>query len=205
MLIDRLRSIRVLPVLTVHTEEQAIDMVRALCAGGLHSVEITLRTSAAKAAIRAVKKMLPEVTVAAGTVRTVADMEAVTDAGADFLISPGFSLKLSACARSLNMDFLPGVSTPSEIIAGTESGHHVFKLFPAQAIGGLALLKALASPFPDIEFCPTGGIGAVNYKDYLALPNVICVGGSWMIDPELVRQRRWEQVEQLARLCSELN
>jgi len=202
MLAERLRSIRVLPVLTVHTEEQAIDMVRALSAGGLHAVEITLRSSAAQAAIRAVKKMLPEITVAAGTVRSIADMEAITDAGADFAVSPGFSTKLSACARSLNMDFLPGVSTPSEIIAGTESGHHLFKLFPAQAVGGLTLLKALACPFADIHFCPTGGISAENFKDYLALSNVICVGGSWMIDPELVRLRRWEQIEQLARHCS---
>ncbi len=198
---DRLKALRVLPVLVVNTEEEAVAVAGALYAGGLRAVEITLRTSAALAAIRAVRENHPAMTVAAGTVRTAADMEAVAKAGAAFAVSPGFTVRLSACAANTGLDFLPGVATPSEIIAGTECGHRCFKLFPAEAVGGMALLKALASPFADIGFCPTGGIGPQNFKEYLALPNVLCVGGSWMVAPELIRQRQWSEIERLAKQC----
>jgi len=198
---EMLHATRVLPVLTVHSEAEAVAVVDALAAGGLTAVEITLRTPAALGAIAAVKKARPDFIVAAGTVRTVADMRAVAAAGVDFAVSPGFTPTLSACARELQLPFLPGVSTPSEIIAGSECGHTCFKLFPAEAVGGMALLKALISPFAGIEFCPTGGIGLHNFLEYLALPNVVCIGGSWMVDSNLIQQGKWERLEKLAREC----
>ncbi|OGT71317.1 MAG: keto-deoxy-phosphogluconate aldolase [Gammaproteobacteria bacterium RIFCSPLOWO2_02_FULL_57_10] len=198
---DYMRSARVLPVLTINTEAEALAVVKALAAGGLRAVEITLRTPAALAAIAAVKKARPDFIVAAGTVRTVADMRAVAAAGVDFAVSPGFTPALSACARELGLPFLPGVATPSEIIAGMECGHASFKFFPAEAAGGIPMLKALVSPFAGIAFCPTGGIGTHNFLDYLALPNVLCIGGSWMVDAALIKQERWSSIEQLSRDC----
>lgn len=194
---------RILPVLIVETAEEALPVVDALSAGGIHAVEITLRTPAAVAAIKEVRKHRPAVTVAAGTVRTRADLEAVAEAGVDFAVSPGLTPALAEAARALDLSLLPGVCTPSEILTGIESGYECFKLFPAEAIGGQALLKAFASPFAGIHFCPTGGIGPQNFLDYLALSNVLCVGGSWMVDPTLVRQERWSSIEQLSRECVE--
>lgn len=197
----QLQAVKVLPVLTIHSEAEALAVVDALAAGGIRAVEITLRTPAALAAIRAVKQARPDFVVAAGTVRTVADMQAVAAAGVDFAVSPGFTSVLSSMAKVLGLPFLPGVCSPSEILMGTECGHTLFKLFPAEAVGGLPLLKALASPFADIAFCPTGGIGSHNYLDYLALPNVLCIGGSWMVDGALVKARQWERITALSHEC----
>lgn len=197
-----LQAVRVLPVLTIQSEAEALAVVDALAAGGIRAVEITLRTPAALAAIAAVKRARPDVVVAAGTVRTVADLQAVAAAGVDFAVSPGFTPALSAEAARLGLPFLPGVCSPSEILLGAECGHHLFKLFPAEAVGGLPLLKSLASPFADIAFCPTGGIGPHNYLDYLAQPNVLCIGGSWMVDPALIRARQWERISALSAACT---
>src|SRR5690606_15371505 len=194
---------RILPVLIVETAEAVLPVVDALAAGGIHAVEITLRTPAAIASIKAVRQFRPDITVAAGTVRTRADLAAVAEAGVAFAVSPGFTPALAAAAKQLGVPLLPGVCTPSEILAGIESGYECFKLFPAEAIGGQALLKAFASPFAGINFCPTGGIGPQNFLDYLALSNVLCVGGSWMVDSTLVRQERWNSIEQLSRECVE--
>ena len=201
---EQLLKVRVMPVLTVHSEAQALAVCDALAAGGILAVEITLRTSAALAAIRAVKAARPDFCVAAGTVRTPEDMETVAAAGVDFAVSPGWSPSLSAAANALGLPFLPGVSTASEIIQGSECGHHCFKLYPAEAVGGIPLLKALAGPFADVEFCPTGGIGAHNYRDYLALPNVLCIGGSWMVDTKLIEAEQWDEIESLSRECMAL-
>lgn len=201
---EQLLKVRVMPVLTVHSEAQALAVCDALAAGGILAVEITLRTSAALAAIRAVKAARPNFCVAAGTVRTPEDMETVAAAGVDFAVSPGWSPSLSAAASALGLPFLPGVSTASEIIQGSECGHHCFKLYPAEAVGGIPLLKALAGPFADVEFCPTGGIGAHNYRDYLALPNVLCIGGSWMVDTKLIEAEQWDEIESLSRECMAL-
>lgn len=198
---DQLVKVRVMPVLTVQSEAQALAVCDALASGGILAVEITLRTPAALAAIRAVKAARPDFCVAAGTVRTAQDMEAVAAAGVDFAVSPGWSPRLSASATALSLPFLPGVSTPAEIIQGCESGHECFKFYPAEAVGGIPLLKALAGPFAGIEFCPTGGIGSHNYRDYLALPNVLCIGGSWMVDPKLIQAQDWTKIEQLSREC----
>ncbi len=201
---EQLLTVRVMPVLTVQSDAQALAVCDALAAGGILAVEITLRTAAALSAIRAVKAARPEFCVAAGTIRTAQDMEAVAAAGVDFAVSPGWSQSLSAVARALGLPFLPGVSTPSEIIQGSESGHQCFKLYPAEAVGGIPLLKALAAPFAGVEFCPTGGIGPHNYRDYLALPNVLCIGGSWMVDTKLIETQQWGKIETLARECMTL-
>lgn len=189
---EQLLSLTVLPVLIVDSEEQAVGLCRALSQAGMRAVEITLRTPAALPAIKAVKQILPELLVAAGTVISTQDMENVAEAGVDFAVSPGLTRALSECARQNDVDFLPGVSTASEIIGGMELGHRVFKFFPAQASGGAALLKAFVSPFAGISFCPTGGINGANVEAYLTLPNVCCVGGSWMIPDEMVKERRWQ-------------
>jgi 2-dehydro-3-deoxyphosphogluconate aldolase/(4S)-4-hydroxy-2-oxoglutarate aldolase len=196
-----LRAAKVMPVLTVQSPEQALAVVAALQAGGVAAVEITLRTPVALAAIAAVRSAFPDFMVAAGTVRTVQDMEAVSAAGVDFAVSPGFTPALSAAAQALDLAFLPGVCSPSEILQAAECGHRVFKLFPAEAVGGIALLKALASPFADVRFCPTGGIGLHNFRDYLALPNVLCIGGSWMVDPALIQAGDWASITRLSREC----
>lgn len=198
---EQLRKVRVMPVLTVHSEAQALAVCDALARGGILAVEITLRTPAALAAIRAVKAARPDFCVAAGTVRTAQDMEAVAAAGVDFAVSPGWSPSLSAAASTFGLPFLPGVSTPSEILQGGECGHQCFKLYPAEAIGGIPLLRSLAGPFADVEFCATGGIGLHNYRDYLALPNVSCIGGSWMVDPQLIEAGQWDQIESISRAC----
>lgn len=201
---EQLLKVRVMPVLTVHSEAQALAVCDALAGGGILAVEITLRTPAALSAIRAVKAARPDFCVAAGTVRTPQDMEAVAAAGVDFAVSPGWSPSLSAAASALGLPFLPGVSTPSEIIQGSECGHSCFKFYPAEAVGGIPLLKALAGPFAGVEFCPTGGIGTHNYRDYLALPNVLCIGGSWMVDTKLIEAQQWDEIESLSRECMAL-
>lgn len=194
-----LSRLRVLPVLTVDDAEQAVATSRALQAGGLQAVEITLRTPAALQAIAAVKAALPDFIVGAGTLKTPADVDAVSAAGADFGVSPGCTRELAKAASNSGLAFLPGVATPSEILEGMELGLDCFKLFPAEAVGGIPLLKSLAGPFEGITFCPTGGISTRNLQDYLALPNVICVGGSWMVQQDLLRGSQWEEVERLAR------
>jgi 2-dehydro-3-deoxyphosphogluconate aldolase / (4S)-4-hydroxy-2-oxoglutarate aldolase len=189
----------VLPVLTVAGADVAVALSRALATGGIRAVEITLRTEAALGAIQAVKRALPELIVAAGTVTTVDQMVAVSDAGADFAVSPGMTEALIGKATSLSLPFLPGVATPSEVLRGRELGLDCFKLFPAVAVGGLSLLKSLADPLADVSFCPTGGLTQENFTDFLALPNVVCVGGSWMADRQMIAEHNWDGIAELAR------
>jgi 2-dehydro-3-deoxyphosphogluconate aldolase / (4S)-4-hydroxy-2-oxoglutarate aldolase len=200
---DQLKKLTVLPVLIVHSEQEAVDLSHALQAGGMGAVEITLRTPAALSAIRAVKQSLPDLLVAAGTVTTVKDMEMVADAGVDFAVSPGLTRSLAECARTLGLSFLPGVSTASDVLGGMEYGFNCFKFFPASACGGPALLKAFASPFHGVSFCPTGGINLANAPDYLSLPNVLCVGGSWMLPSEIIAARQWQIITRQVRQCLE--
>ncbi|MEX2332728.1 MAG: bifunctional 4-hydroxy-2-oxoglutarate aldolase/2-dehydro-3-deoxy-phosphogluconate aldolase [Pseudohongiella sp.] len=196
---EQLSQLTILPVLVVNSEEEAVGISQALFDAGITAVEITLRTSAALASIAAVKKALPGLSVAAGTVNTVSDMEAVADAEVDFAVSPGLTRALAECARSLDIPFLPGVSTASEVLGGMELGFDCFKLFPASACGGPALLKALSGPMAEIRFCPTGGINAGNASEYLALPNVLCVGGSWMLQPDSIAAGDWVSIRNSAR------
>ncbi|MFP8941193.1 bifunctional 4-hydroxy-2-oxoglutarate aldolase/2-dehydro-3-deoxy-phosphogluconate aldolase [Streptomyces fenghuangensis] len=183
---------------------EAVPLARALVAGGLRAVEITLRTTGALEAVRRVAAEVPRAVVGAGTVLAPEQAAAARDAGARFLVSPGWTDRLLVAAREAGVPLLPGVSTASEVMALLERGVTEMKFFPARAAGGPAYLKALASPLPRARFCPTGGIGPDSAADYLALPNVCCVGGSWMLPPEAVRTRDWGRIERLAREAARL-
>lgn len=189
----------VVPVVVIEDVADAVPLARALVAGGLPAVEVTLRTPAAPAAIRAVAAEVPEAVVGAGTVITPGQVDEAVAAGARFLVSPGWTDTLLEAMRASGVPFLPGVSTASEVVALLERGVREMKFFPAGAAGGTAYLKSLAGPLPQARFCPTGGIGPDSAPEYLALPNVGCVGGSWMLPADAVAARDWARVEALAR------
>ncbi|WP_073951879.1 bifunctional 4-hydroxy-2-oxoglutarate aldolase/2-dehydro-3-deoxy-phosphogluconate aldolase [Streptomyces kebangsaanensis] len=195
----------VVPVLVVEDAADAVPLVRALVAGGLPAVEVTLRTPAALDAVRAVAGEVPEAVVGAGTVVTPAQVADSLAAGARFLVSPGWTGVLLEAMRTSGVPFLPGVSTVSEVMALLERGVREMKFFPARAAGGAAYLKALYGPLPQARFCPTGGIGPDSAPEYLALPNVGCVGGSWMVPADAVAARDWARVERLARAAAALS
>jgi 2-dehydro-3-deoxyphosphogluconate aldolase / (4S)-4-hydroxy-2-oxoglutarate aldolase len=199
---ELLRGIRVLPVLTLHDAQQAVGVARALADGGLWTIEVTLRTPAALEAIAAIVASVPEVVVGAGTVRRGADLEAAARSGARFAVSPGFTAALAAAAATSRLPLIPGVATASEAMAAGEAGFRTLKLFPAETAGGLGLLRALADPLPELRFCPTGGIGATTYRKYLELPNVLCVGGSWVAPSALVAAGDWDAITALAQEAS---
>ncbi|QDI71342.1 keto-deoxy-phosphogluconate aldolase [Streptomyces calvus] len=195
----------VVPVVVVEDAADAVPLARALVAGGLPAIEVTLRTPAAPDAIRAVAGEVPGAVVGAGTVITPGQVAEAVDAGARFLVSPGWTDTLLEAMRASGLPFLPGVSTTSEVVALLERGVREMKFFPAQAAGGTAYLKSLAGPLPQARFCPTGGIGPDSAPDYLALPNVGCVGGSWMLPADAVAARDWDRVERLARAAAGLS
>ncbi|MEU2870358.1 bifunctional 4-hydroxy-2-oxoglutarate aldolase/2-dehydro-3-deoxy-phosphogluconate aldolase [Streptomyces olivoreticuli] len=201
---DVLSLAPVLPVVVLDDASDAVPLARALVAGGLRAIEITLRTGGALDAIRAVATEVPEAVVGAGTVLTSNQAEAATAAGARFLVSPGWTERLLAAAQEAGVPFLPGVSTASEVMALLERGVREMKFFPAEAAGGTAFLKSLAGPLPAARFCPTGGIGPDTARDYLALPNVGCVGGTWMLPADALAGRDWARVTELARGAASL-
>jgi 2-dehydro-3-deoxyphosphogluconate aldolase/(4S)-4-hydroxy-2-oxoglutarate aldolase len=189
----------VIPVLTITDLEQAIPLVRALTAGGLRVLEITLRTPVALAAIESLRKAVPEAIIGVGTLTRAVDFAAAGRVGAQFGVTPGLTPELAAAARGARFPLLPGVMTPTEVIAARSAGFNVLKLFPAEQAGGIGMLQALGGPFPDVLFCPTGGITRALAPDYLALPNVVCVGGSWAAPRALVAAGDWSGIEALAR------
>ncbi|MBP0456154.1 bifunctional 4-hydroxy-2-oxoglutarate aldolase/2-dehydro-3-deoxy-phosphogluconate aldolase [Streptomyces montanisoli] len=194
----------VIPVVVLKDAQGAVPLARALVAGGLPAIEVTLRTPAALGAIEAIAAEVPEAVVGAGTVLTP---EAVTEsvaAGARFLVSPGWTDRLLTAMEVSGVPFLPGVSTTSEVVALLERGVTEMKFFPAEAAGGIPYLKSLGSPLPRARFCPTGGITAESAPRYLALPNVSCVGGTWMVPQDAVEAGDWDRVEALAREASTL-
>lgn len=193
-----LPTIPVLPVLEVWDVERAEDLARALVAGGLRVLEVTLRTPGALEAIRRMAAIEGAV-VGAGTVTRPELIAAARDAGAAFGVSPGATPALLAAAREAAWPFLPGVATPSEAMAARDAGFDVLKFFPALAAGGVRMLKSLYGPLPDLAFCPTGGIDAANFREFLALPNVLCVGGSWVAPADAIAAGDWERIETLAR------
>ncbi|MEU3895549.1 bifunctional 4-hydroxy-2-oxoglutarate aldolase/2-dehydro-3-deoxy-phosphogluconate aldolase [Streptomyces sp. NPDC045251] len=195
----------VVPVVVVDDLADAVPLARALVAGGLPAIEVTLRTPVALDAIRAIAAEVPDAVVGAGTVITAEQVGEVVAAGARFLVSPGWTDALLEAMRASGVPFLPGVSTTSEVVALLERGVREMKFFPAEAAGGTAYLKALAAPLPQARFCPTGGITPALAPEYLALPNVGCVGGSWMLPKDAVAGRDWERVEALARAASGLS
>ncbi|NYT38232.1 bifunctional 4-hydroxy-2-oxoglutarate aldolase/2-dehydro-3-deoxy-phosphogluconate aldolase [Allopusillimonas soli] len=194
-----LESSPVLPVIVIHDMDVAVELAHALVRGGVSCLEITLRSEAALEAIAHISREVPEALVGAGTLRNARQLEAALRAGARFGVSPGLTPELAAAARNADVPFLPGVATASESMIAADAGFTVQKLFPAQAVGGVALLKALYGPMPDIAFCPTGGINATNAGQYMALPNVKCVGGSWLTPDDAVARRQWDEITALAR------
>jgi 2-dehydro-3-deoxyphosphogluconate aldolase/(4S)-4-hydroxy-2-oxoglutarate aldolase len=195
----------VIPVLKIERVEHAVPLARALARGGLPVIEITLRTPAALDAIRAASAEVPEAIVGAGTILNAKQFALVQDAGAKFIVSPGFTPALADAAADSDLPLLPGAITPSEIMAAADRGYSLLKFFPAEQAGGAAFLKALSSPLAGIRFCPTGGIGLKNASDYLSLPNVICVGGSWVAPDDLVAEGRWDEIEALAKNAAALS
>lgn len=189
----------VIPVLTVTDLAHAVPLARALVAGGLRVLEITLRTPVALAAIEAMRKAVPEAVIGIGTLTRAVDFAAADRAGAQFGVSPGLTPELAAAARGARFPLLPGVMTPTDLIAARNLGFNVLKLFPAEQAGGVGMLRALGAPFPDVLFCPTGGITRATAPDFLALPNVPCVGGSWVAPRSLLEAADWNGIESLAR------
>ncbi|MBE9940407.1 bifunctional 4-hydroxy-2-oxoglutarate aldolase/2-dehydro-3-deoxy-phosphogluconate aldolase [Cellulosimicrobium cellulans] len=178
---------RVVPVVVVDDAAQGVLVASALRDGGLPVAEVTFRTAGARAAIEAIAREVPDVLVGAGTLVTAAQVDEAVDAGARFLVSPGLSAAVVRRAQELGVPVVPGVATPSDVIAALDLGLDVVKLFPANVVGGPAAVKAFSAPFPGLRFVPTGGVGAANLLDYLALPAVLAAGGSWMVDAALVR------------------
>ena len=194
----------VIPVIVVTDVGQAVQMARALVAGGIRMLEVTLRTPQALACIEAIARDVPEAVVGAGTVRNAADAQASAMAGARFIVSPGYTTALGQACRDVSLPLLPGVATGSEIMMALGDGLSELKFFPAMQAGGLAMLKAWGGPFGDVRFCPTGGVSAANALEFLALPNVVCVGGSWLTPSDVLARGNWAQVTALAFQASRL-
>jgi 2-dehydro-3-deoxyphosphogluconate aldolase/(4S)-4-hydroxy-2-oxoglutarate aldolase len=189
----------VIPVIVLNDVAHAVPMARALVEGGIRMLEVTLRTPQALACMEAIAKAVPEAIVGAGTLRSKADAQAAAHAGARFAVSPGYTSALGAACRDLGLPLLPGVATGGEIMAAQEDGFTALKFFPALQAGGSAMLKAWSGPFYDVKFCPTGGINLQNARDFLALPNVLCIGGSWLVPADALAQGDWGRITNLAR------
>jgi 2-dehydro-3-deoxyphosphogluconate aldolase/(4S)-4-hydroxy-2-oxoglutarate aldolase len=198
-LIALLKGQPVIPVLKIDDASNAVPLARALARGGLPVIEITMRTPGALEAIRRAAAEVPEAVVGAGTILNAAQFEQAAKAGSRFIVSPGATREVFAAARDSAVPLLPGAITPSEMMAALEEGLDFLKFFPAEQAGGAAFLKSLASPFAGLRFCPTGGVTAKNATDYLSLPNVICVGGSWVAPDDAVKSGDWTLIEKLAR------
>ncbi|MDX1816255.1 MAG: bifunctional 4-hydroxy-2-oxoglutarate aldolase/2-dehydro-3-deoxy-phosphogluconate aldolase [Marinobacter sp.] len=200
---DRIQSVLgaspLIPVIAIRDPEDAIPLCRALVAGGISVLEITLRTEHGLRAIEAVRAAIPEAWVGAGTVTSVEQYRQVESAGAQFVITPGVTESLLEFGVTSAAPLLPGIATVSELMMGYQHGYRAFKFFPAEVSGGVAALKSFGGPFPEVVFCPTGGIRRATAKDYLALGNVKAVGGSWLTPDDVVAQKDWAQIEEVAR------
>jgi 2-dehydro-3-deoxyphosphogluconate aldolase/(4S)-4-hydroxy-2-oxoglutarate aldolase len=194
----------VIPVIVIQRLEDAVPLAQALVAGGVRVLEVTLRTPVALDAMRAIARAVPEVVVGAGTIRSVADAEAAKDAGCRFGVSPGYDSDIGHACRNIGLPLLPGVATASEVMAANADGYTFLKFFPATAAGGIPMLKGLHGPFGDVVFCPTGGITPETAPQFLALPNVVVCGGSWLTPQDAVDAKDWGRITQLAREASAL-
>ena len=194
----------VIPVIVIDKIEQAVPLARALVAGGVRVLELTLRTAAGLDAIRAVAQEVEGAIVGVGTITRPEDFERSRKAGAVFGVSPGLTPELIAAAKDGGLPLLPGVMTPTDVIAARAAGFTELKLFPAQQAGGIGMLKALGGPFPDVTFCPTGGVSVATAPDFLALPNVACVGGSWLTPADAVAGGDWPRIRSLAQQAAAL-
>lgn len=188
----------VVPVLVIKEVEHAVPLAKALIAGGIRVLEVTLRTPAALEVIKTIAQEVPDAMIGAGTVTNQEQLQAVVDAGAQFAISPGMTSDLLKAGLEAPIALIPGISSTSELMKGIDFDYTHFKFFPAEASGGIKALKSISGPFPDVTFCPTGGIGPNNYLDYLALKNVRCAGGSWLAPDDAVVAGEWEKITKLA-------
>lgn len=188
----------VIPVLKIDRLEHAVPLARALARGGLPAIEVTLRTPVALDAIKAIASEVPEALVGAGTILNAQQFAQAEEAGSRFIVSPGLTPQLIDAAAKSNVALLPGTITPSEVMAALQAGYTLLKFFPAEQAGGADFLKALSSPLAGVRFCPTGGVSLANAKTYLSLPNVMCVGGSWVAPDALVSAGKWDEIEALA-------
>ncbi len=193
----------VIPVMVINDLETAVPTAEALVTGGLKVLEITLRTDEALQAMQMIAKSVPDAIVGVGTVTVASQVQQAKDHGATFVVSPGYTHEVGDACDKASLPVLPGVMTPGDIMRAQQDGLDALKFFPAAQAGGISFLKALGGPFPDIVFCPTGGIGASSYKDFLALDNVLCVGGSWVAPAALVKNKQWDEITALARACVE--
>jgi len=188
----------IIPVVVIKELQQALPLAKAILAGGVRVIEVTLRTDDALSAIQLIREELPDMTVGAGTVKTVQQLKQCLKVKAQFAFSPGATQSLLEEGASSDIPFIPGVCSASELMEGLDEGFRYFKFFPAEVCGGVEALKALYGPFPEACFCPTGGIHKNNFLDYLALDNVACVGGSWVLPTELIEQENWNMISDLA-------
>jgi 2-dehydro-3-deoxyphosphogluconate aldolase/(4S)-4-hydroxy-2-oxoglutarate aldolase len=203
-LLDIMRASPVIPVIALDDPAQAVPLARALVAGGIRVLEVTLRTAHGLAAIRAMAEQVPEAIVGVGTLTQPDQFHAAREAGAVFGVSPGLTPALIEAARASGLPLLPGVMTPSEVMAAREAGFRQLKLFPAVPAGGVGMLNAIAGPLPDVTFCPTGGISQQTAPQFLACPNVACVGGSWLTPKDAMQAGDWARITELARAASGL-
>jgi 2-dehydro-3-deoxyphosphogluconate aldolase / (4S)-4-hydroxy-2-oxoglutarate aldolase len=196
--LDVMQDAPVIPVIVLNDVNHAVPMARALVAGGIRMLEVTLRTPVALQCIERIAKEVPEAVAGAGTVRTPAEAQAAARAGARFAVSPGFTNAVGQACRDNGLPLLPGVATGSEIMMASEAGYKELKFFPAMQAGGSAMLKAWSGPFFDVKFCPTGGVSVSNAKEFLSLPHVICVGGSWLVPHDALAAGDWARITALA-------
>lgn len=197
---DLLKQGPVVPVLVVNKLEHAVPLANALVKGGVRVLEVTLRTECALDVIREIATNVPDAIVGAGTVTTPEQLKAVEEAGAQFALSPGSTTELLEAGKSSPIALIPGISSTSELMKGIDNGYEAFKFFPAEASGGVKSIKSIGGPFPNVRFCPTGGINTGNFKDYLACGNVDCIGGSWLAPDSLVDAEKWDEI---TAICTE--
>lgn len=190
---------KIIPVITIYDLKTSVDLAKALFDGGVKILEITLRTTNAIEAIRLISNELPQITVGAGTILNSKMLEEIKNAGAKFAISPGLNPIFAKEAQNIDIPLIPGVATASEIMLALEFNYRNLKFFPAEASGGIAMLKSLAAPFHEVKFCPTGGINLNNMKHYLNLNNVSCIGGSWLSPKELILEKKWDKITQITK------
>ncbi len=199
-LIDKLAAIKLVPVVTPYSVDSTVELARTLVAGGIHAIEITLRNELALEATQAVKASGIEIMLGVGTLTSAADVVDVAKIGVDFAVSPGVTPSILDAANNHKLNLLPGISSASDVLLGMEYGYNFFKVFPAEAVNGYALIKSLSAPFPQARFCPTGGINLTNINRYLSLPSIVCAGGSWILPAEYIATGNWQAIE---KLCTE--
>ncbi|WP_154548057.1 bifunctional 4-hydroxy-2-oxoglutarate aldolase/2-dehydro-3-deoxy-phosphogluconate aldolase [Helicobacter pylori] len=198
-IIEVLQISPIIPVVVIENIKDAVPLAQSLVEGGIHIIEVTLRSSCALEAIELIAKNVPKMCVGAGTILNPTQLEQAQNRGAEFLISPGLTIKLLEYAKKKDMPLIPGVSSSSEVMQALELGYNALKFFPAEYCGGVKLLNAFNGPFKGVKFCPTGGISADNMRSYLNLENVLCVGGSWLTPKNLIQNKEWDKITEICK------